>query len=193
MKANYNKNKGLYKSRLLSSVEKERIERMLVYLKEGNYEAVENYFKKLLSDDRSTNGLEGTANKFSKSLSIRKTNAEKKMEQLLIDLNITFKSQRIVHYGNGKNFYILDFYLPADKLAIELDGSYHNDPEQIEKDLIRTRTLQEKGISMLRFKNEEMNNVNDVKERVLKSIKYYVYVDSCSVSGQIQKNQSKQT
>ena len=48
--------------------------------------------------------------------------------------------------------YILDFYCPELKLAIELDGEIHN--HQIEEDLARTRALKEEhGIKVLRYEN----------------------------------------
>ena len=48
--------------------------------------------------------------------------------------------------------YILDFYCPEIKLAIELDGEVHN--YQLEEDLARTRDLEENhGIKVLRFEN----------------------------------------
>lgn len=52
--------------------------------------------------------------------------------------------------------YIIDFYAPAFLLAIEVDGGYHNAPEQMAYDAKRTRKLNDKGISVLRFTNEEV-------------------------------------
>ena len=48
--------------------------------------------------------------------------------------------------------YILDFYCPELRLAIELDGEIHN--QQIEYDRARTLELMEKhGIKVLRYEN----------------------------------------
>ena len=49
--------------------------------------------------------------------------------------------------------YILDFYCPAERLAVELDGAQHYTPEGIEADQQRTQYLNEFGIRVLRFKN----------------------------------------
>ena len=58
-----------------------------------------------------------------------------------------FKRQYII--GN----YIVDFYCHAAKLAVELDGSQHYDPETIEYDKKRTEYLQSQNIQVLRFSN----------------------------------------
>ena len=52
-------------------------------------------------------------------------------------------------------YHILDFYCPALKLAIELDGDYHNHMVMPEKDGIRDQELLLKhGIKTLRFENK---------------------------------------
>ena len=52
--------------------------------------------------------------------------------------------------------YIVDFICLDKGLVIELDGGYHNDPEQKEYDAQRTVHLQRLGYTELRFKNEEL-------------------------------------
>jgi very-short-patch-repair endonuclease len=52
--------------------------------------------------------------------------------------------------------YIIDFYCHAKKLAIELDGGYHNDPKQKAADEYRTSELNRLGIREIRFKNEDL-------------------------------------
>ncbi len=54
------------------------------------------------------------------------------------------------------NAYILDFWCPACKLAIELDGSIHDTPEAQEYDAIRQQHLESFGYTVLRFRNEEV-------------------------------------
>ena len=48
---------------------------------------------------------------------------------------------------------IVDFYCHGAKLAVELDGSQHYDPAEMEKDRIRTAYLESQGVSVLRFSN----------------------------------------
>ena len=49
--------------------------------------------------------------------------------------------------------YIVDFCCHKAKLVIELDGSQHYNPQQIQRDNLRTRYLESKGLKVLRFSN----------------------------------------
>jgi len=57
--------------------------------------------------------------------------------------------------------YILDFYCPQKKLAIELDGGGHAEESQAEYDKDRTSYLQESGIEVLRFWNHQVFQETD--------------------------------
>ena len=71
--------------------------------------------------------------------------------------------RRQVTFGN----YILDFYCAAARLAIELDGSQHYEPEAIAKDAKRTKYLEENGIAVLRFANTDvMRNLRGVCDHI---------------------------
>ncbi len=54
--------------------------------------------------------------------------------------------------------YVLDFYCHECKLAIELDGKFHAEAETKEYDSSRTALLNENGITVLRFWNEQVMN-----------------------------------
>jgi very-short-patch-repair endonuclease len=54
--------------------------------------------------------------------------------------------------------YLLDFYCPAAKLSIELDGFQHGQPEQQERDRKREGFLASEGIEELRFWNHQWRN-----------------------------------
>jgi len=54
--------------------------------------------------------------------------------------------------------YILDFYCHAARLAVEVDGGYHQNVEQRDYDARRTADLVEIGVSVIRFTNEEVIN-----------------------------------
>ena len=59
--------------------------------------------------------------------------------------------------------YILDFYCHQAKLCIELDGSIHQDPDQKNHDQERERDLQQEGLKIIRFQNEEIySSIEDV-------------------------------
>ncbi len=50
--------------------------------------------------------------------------------------------------------YIIDFYAPSSKIAIELDGEVHNWGRSPENDSVKDRFLQSLGITILRFENK---------------------------------------
>jgi very-short-patch-repair endonuclease len=52
--------------------------------------------------------------------------------------------------------YILDFYCPTVKLAIELDGGQHNQNDNREYDSARSEYLESQGIDVVRFWNNEV-------------------------------------
>ena len=49
--------------------------------------------------------------------------------------------------------YIVDFYCHQAKLVVELDGSQHYDPGEIEYDKKRSQYLRSQGLKVLRFSN----------------------------------------
>ena len=53
--------------------------------------------------------------------------------------------------------YILDFYAPSVKLAIELDGSQHYEVKNEQRERARTDYLNSLGITVLRFTNLDIN------------------------------------
>ena len=63
--------------------------------------------------------------------------------------------------------FILDFYCAQAKLAIELDGSQHYDPQEMTKDVERSEHLKQFGISVIRIPNNEvMYNFRGVCEYI---------------------------
>ncbi len=55
---------------------------------------------------------------------------------------------------HGIGPFVLDFYCPMLRLCIELDGGVHQAPLADVKDEMRTKFLNEQGITVLRFENE---------------------------------------
>ena len=63
--------------------------------------------------------------------------------------------------------YIVDFYCPAAKLIIELDGSQHYTEEGKEKDGIRDSCLAGLGFKVIRFTDREVfENTTGVLQRI---------------------------
>ncbi|MFZ6015227.1 MAG: endonuclease domain-containing protein [Patescibacteria group bacterium] len=63
-----------------------------------------------------------------------------------------FYRQRPIYY------YIVDFYHPASKLVIEIDGAYHQNFEQHGYDTERDAELISFGLTVMRFTNTEIDN-----------------------------------
>ena len=72
------------------------------------------------------------------------------------------------------NIYIADFYCHKFKLIIELDGDYHNQEEQKQKDEVRTEVLRLNGLKIIRFKNEEVEqDINQVLTTIKNKIEQW--------------------
>ena len=68
--------------------------------------------------------------------------------------------------------YVVDFYCPKLKLAIEVDGVTHSSQDEIEYDNDRQTKIEALGIVFLRFRNEEIYKnleevVNDITQKVI--------------------------
>jgi very-short-patch-repair endonuclease len=102
---------------------------------------------------------------FRKSLRNNGTPAEGALWKLLKGKQLEGRKFRRQH---SVGFYILDFYCPAEKLAIELDGERHFTEDGKVYDERRTEYLKEIGIRVVRFENRE---VFENAERVLEVIR----------------------
>ncbi|MFT5330768.1 MAG: very-short-patch-repair endonuclease [Parasphingorhabdus sp.] len=67
--------------------------------------------------------------------------------------------------------YILDFYCPSAKLAIEVDGMAHDMGDRPEGDERRERNLSQQGIETIRISAEEvLHDPTDVADRIMRYI-----------------------
>jgi len=80
-------------------------------------------------------------------------------------MNYTFNRQKPLHR------YIVDFYCKPLNLVIEIDGSYHNEPQQKIKDKKRQQLLEEMGLNFLRFSEQQVRKDMDL---VIKTIENYI-------------------
>lgn len=101
--------------------------------------------------------------RFAEQLRIKMTPSEKKLWEFLKQKPHGYKFRRQHPFSN----YILDFYCHKIKLAIEIDGKYHDLPEQKKLDEIRTTEINRLGLTEIRFTNEA---VNSQFEKVVNSI-----------------------
>jgi len=67
-------------------------------------------------------------------------------------MGLRFKAQHPI------DIFIADFYCHKIRLVVEVDGESHNSEDQIEYDQNRTMTMKELGITVMRFKNDQIEN-----------------------------------
>ena len=92
------------------------------------------------------------------------TPAEEKLWEILRDrkvLGLKFRRQHPV------GPYVADFYCHELKLILEIDGSVHNEAQQMAHDQNRDANLTTLGYTILRFTNDEVFlDVRDVLNRI---------------------------
>ena len=94
------------------------------------------------------------------------TNEEKHIwYDFLKKLPVTVNRQKTI--GN----YIVDFFIASHRIVIEIDGRQHRLKENKEEDAKRDCDLQKLGITVLRYKNEDINSrFNAVCEDILRHL-----------------------
>ena len=97
---------------------------------------------------------ENTAEYYKHILEVNATYAERLLKTFLTG-KIDFEFQKII-YTDNKHFFIADFYIPSKNLIIELDGEYHDNTTQQNKDIRRTQLLHSLGYRVIRFKNKQI-------------------------------------
>lgn len=76
-------------------------------------------------------------------------------------LKVKFRRQHPI------DMFVIDFYCPKYKLAIEIDGAQHLTKDGKEYDKMRTKYLENKGIKIVRFLNSEIkNDIEKVIEKI---------------------------
>lgn len=92
-----------------------------------------------------------TLRTFRKALRNNLTPAEAKLWTLLKGSQLVGRKFRRQHSVGP---YILDFYCPSERLAVELDGAVHDSAEAQTYDRERALFLEQFGIQVLRFENK---------------------------------------
>ncbi|MET4389367.1 very-short-patch-repair endonuclease [Bradyrhizobium sp. F1.4.3] len=63
--------------------------------------------------------------------------------------------------------YVVDFFCPAKRLILEIDGGHHNEDDVAKRDLERQRWLESEGYRVVRFWNSEITgDLTAVLERI---------------------------
>lgn len=106
---------------------------------------------------------------FSRSRRLRKgmTEAEHELWERLRKKRTGFKFRRQHPLGP----FIVDLYCHEKGLVVEIDGAHHELPDQRDYDEKRRAKLERMGLSVVRFKNEEVledpGSVRDEIQRIL--------------------------
>jgi len=147
----------------------DKIRNIILELEKENIAPAKNYLRNLLPKETKRTKLSTELSARFRKESIQDTTiAEKVFGKVLKKLNIKYEFQKIVHYEKGK-WYMIDFYIPIKRIAIEIDGGYHNLPEQMEKDKIRTTHLEKLKVKVIRFTNNEVFS-KTIENKILLSI-----------------------
>lgn len=98
------------------------------------------------------------------------TDSEKLLWRLLRNRNLSgykFLRQHPIVYKadyKGLNYFIADFYCDEKKTVIEIDGMVHQYTK--EYDEFRDIEMKDKGIHVLRLKNDELSNQTEVLQKI---------------------------
>ena len=97
------------------------------------------------------------------------TPAEEKLWEALRGRRLAgLKFRRQHPYG----WFILDAFCVEHQLEVEVDGGIHTHPAQAEHDAARTEFLEARGIRVLRFSNDEVeNHLDEVLKRIVEATK----------------------
>ena len=98
-------------------------------------------------------GAKPSTQEYARELRHRTTEAEQKLWELLRSRRLKGKKFRRQHAIAN---YVVDFYCNECKLVIELHGNFHTETETKDYDASRTALLNELGLTVLRFWNEEV-------------------------------------
>lgn len=97
------------------------------------------------------------------NLRLKSTLAEKVLWERLRGSKIGYKFFR----QYSIDAFVIDFYCPTHKLAIEIEGSIHSNPKVMNYDKFRYRYLTAFGIKFLKFSNQEIyEKVGEVVENI---------------------------
>jgi len=93
------------------------------------------------------------------------------MGEFLINNKIEFIHQAPFVF-RPRTIYFCDFFLPKQRIVIEIDGIYHKGEEQMKKDAQRDYAFKSIGIRVIRVFNEETKDFENLKLRLSEHINF---------------------
>ncbi len=119
-------------------------------------------------NDNLHKGAIGKLYQYGRELRQSSTKAEKILWEYLRNRNLDGLKFRRQHPIDK---FIADFYCHEKKLVVELDGAVHDDKMNAQYDEARTYELKGSGITVIRFRNSEVeNNISFVLNEIRKAI-----------------------
>ena len=96
------------------------------------------------------------------------TTAEIKLERILNSIEDGVLRGRFSREWVCGRRWIVDFFFPTVRLAIEVDGEYHCTPRQVLLDTIREAGIEQFGVTILRLSNDQVFGNQDELVALLK-------------------------
>lgn len=97
-----------------------------------------------------------TACRNARYLAKNPTPAEKEFERILNNLNGGVLRGKFFTQWVLYDKWILDFFFYENRLAVEIDGSFHDRLDQIERDKEKDQDCKDKHVTLIRISNKEV-------------------------------------
>lgn len=136
------------------------------YDAEGYYKDLEYLGRLSYIDDGTRSWIESRMYELRESANIY----EHIVGGLLIKNNIEFIHQSPFVF-RPKKIYFTDFYLPKERIVIEVDGTYHSANDMLEKDKERDYNFKSIGIKVIRIDNKETGDLKMLSLRLSQYLK----------------------
>jgi len=164
------KNKKKSIPKVETTIKNDKIKELISLLEEGKINTVKKFLQGLLpKPPKPKINFRELAESYKEELIKKATKAEKVAKVCIKETGAKFTFQHVIFCNN--TFYIVDFFFPLKRLVIEIDGGYHNEEEQIKKDIIRTSHLKELGIEVVRYTNEEVFDTDNFRKQLTNLLK----------------------
>jgi len=103
-------------------------------------------------------------------LLVKRPVEERWVEEILKKSGVRFMAQK--GFIAGDYFCFADFYLPFSRVCLEIDGGYHNSPEQVKRDKRKNHYLiNKRKFTVIRIPNICVHNYKEKLAQLFKSLR----------------------
>jgi len=130
---------------------------------------------------------------YSKRMTENPTRSEAKFKKIIksaIKGKYRLACQKEFWDDRKKKGYIVDFYIYKLRVVIEIDGPYHQTARQTEYDQERTKFLNNIGIEVIRYTNEQVAKEDECKAKMIKDLNAYAFkqrINQMIKAGKVQR------